>query len=487
MSGVRVELWAVLRRAARICVFRRVSQGGGPVSAHAVLVLALIATAVTVAVEVLDAGSGLSFNPYGLTAQLAGWVILAALFVILGGRRGNLPLTRAIAECAAISSLTGGVFVAVRLGLSGAGDWAQGNDGLLALVEFALAWVALAWALAAILHAGRRLWDVPVRLPGLRLITAAVAPILVIPFQPVVYGSNTIWDRFDVWHLADELRKSLDETPPPGTAARPRFDYEAAFYRQPALVDTAVKRILASEGELPRLYFVGAAASSEHEVFRREVLGAQAVFDQRFDTSGRSTVLINHRETASSVPLATMTNLGRVLEGVGAQMNREKDVLVLFITSHDSKDLLSVSFPGIQLNQITPKALSEALLRSGVRNRVIILSACFAGSFIPELEDSHTIIMTAASADRTSFGCSNDRDWTYFGSALFEHALQSTRSFTEAFSQARTLIESWEKRQGLTPSEPQISAGPEILRVLDEIAANDLAERADLATETRQR
>jgi hypothetical protein len=89
---------------------------------------------------------------------------------------------------------------------------------------------------------------------------------------------------------------------------------------------------------------------------------------------------------------------------------------------------------------------------------------------IPGLEGPDTLILTAAHAEKTSFGCSNDRDWTYFGDAFFNHALRETRSFTQAFDRAKALIAEWEKKEGYPPSEPQISAGGAITPKLDAIA-----------------
>jgi hypothetical protein len=215
------------------------------------------------------------------------------------------------------------------------------------------------------------------------------------------------------------------------------------------------------------------------DVFKKEILGAQAVFDERFGTRGHSIVLINSSDTTINTALANTTNLGLVLNGVGKAMKPEKDVLVLFITTHGSKELLSVSFPGFSLNQVTPETLSQALKESGIKNKVLIISACYSGSFIPSLKGDDTLIMTAASADQTSFGCSNGRDWTYFGDALFNQALRKTQSLPKAFAEASKLIKEWETKDGVTPSEPQISIGSSISRVLEDLIIETGQRRAE--------
>jgi hypothetical protein len=119
--------------------------------------------------------------------------------------------------------------------------------------------------------------------------------------------------------------------------------------------------------------------------------------------------------------------------------------------------------PGFELDDLTPQSLKVALDRSGIRNRVVVLSACHSGSFVPTLADPTTLVITAAHAERTSFGCDDSREWTYFGDAFFNRALRKERSFERAFLQARRTISLWEKREGLESSLPQI-AGGEALR-----------------------
>jgi hypothetical protein len=86
------------------------------------------------------------------------------------------------------------------------------------------------------------------------------------------------------------------------------------------------------------------------------------------------------------------------------------------------------------------------------------------------------MILTAARADRTSFGCSNEREWTYFGDAFFNHALRQERTFVAAYERARDLVETWEKEQGLVASEPQIFVGDAIRDKIDGILASRLAD-----------
>ena len=146
-------------------------------------------------------------------------------------------------------------------------------------------------------------------------------------------------------------------------------------------------------------------------------------------------------------------------------MNRDRDVLFLFLTSHGSRDhRFSLSFWPLGLYDLTPPDLRALLDDAGVQNRVIVISACYSGGFVDALKDPHTLVITAAAADRTSFGCSNEADFTWFGRAYFDEALRKTRSFTDAFALAAPVVAERERHEGYDPSNPQMVEGSELLR-----------------------
>ncbi|HWB46897.1 MAG TPA: C13 family peptidase [Hyphomicrobiaceae bacterium] len=240
------------------------------------------------------------------------------------------------------------------------------------------------------------------------------------------------------------------------------IDVKGTVRRQPQLLDATLSSVHSAPADHAQLYFVGFAGYGAQSVFKREVVAVRRLFDEKFGTRGRSVALINHWSTLSSVPLATVSNLDRVLHHVGGLMNPERDTLFLFLTSHGEENLLEVQMPGFRLRNLTPQLLKAMLDDSGIKNRVIVVSACHSGSFISDLADATTLVITAARADRTSFGCEDRRRWTYFGDAYFNRSLRHDSSFTRAFQSARRLINLWEMRDRLLPSLPQ-SAGGEAL------------------------
>ncbi len=384
--------------------------------------------------------------------------------------RARFGLARIIADCAAINVWFTIPCLALQAAYSSLEPFA--SEPSSAWISYGL-WIAvLVWWAAANWRAGHLAWTGSEWRFGAKAPAFLLAATLLMPSWHAVSGRDTQPPAFDVWQVAQGYwwyytNASTDTGNGPEYG---RVDVEAAYDRQPTLVSEALKDIVPSDPSRAELYFVGAAGFAEQDVFKKEANKARMHFDSRFGTKGRSLVMINHRDTVDDVPLANATNLDAVLGGLAGKMDLENDVLVLFLTSHGSKRRFSVSFDGFSLNDLTPPRLQEMLHRSGIKNRVLIISACFSGSFIPELANENTLIMTAAASDRTSFGCSNEREWTYFGDALFNRAFKNTFALDEAFDMAKGTVGRWEKHDNLTPSEPQLSVGSAIKPRLEALA-----------------
>jgi hypothetical protein len=247
---------------------------------------------------------------------------------------------------------------------------------------------------------------------------------------------------------------------------------EAAFHAQPALIEASLAALRPGRAGVPDVYFVGFGGYAQEDVFMKEVNVIGELFRSRFDAEGRSVALINNPRTAREVPVASATNLARVLAHIGGIMNRDEDVLVLYLTTHGTEQhrLAVVNWP-LRLRDIDPPMLRRMLDGAGIRWRVLAISACYSGGFIDALKSETTLVMTAADAMRQSFGCGTESDFTNFGRALFDEELRGTHSFTEAFERARRAIAERERRGGHEPSNPQIHVGAAIVPKLREIEA----------------
>lgn len=197
-------------------------------------------------------------------------------------------------------------------------------------------------------------------------------------------------------------------------------------------------------------------------VFSREAREAGRVLARRFDAIGRTIVLANDEGASKADAPGSPRTLALALARVAELMDRNEDVLILYSTSHGE--------PGVGLvykdmqrggGVITPARLDELLDPLGFKNRLIMLQACFSGQFVPALENPRTIVVTAAAADRSSFGCQAGNDWTFFGDALINHAFRQPLPLDVQLRRATVLISAAEDQDKLLPSNPQISIGSE--------------------------
>jgi hypothetical protein len=216
------------------------------------------------------------------------------------------------------------------------------------------------------------------------------------------------------------------------------------------------------------------------DVFLRESTMVTNVLRQRFDATDRVLQLVNHRSTNALFPWATPLNLQRGIAAIAAQMDLSQDVLVVYLTSHGASNFkLSASHWPLEVDPLTPQQLRTALDAAGVVNRVVMVSACYSGGWVAPLAGDNTLVMTAADATHTSYGCGSRSPLTFFGQAVFNEGLRSTHSFEQAFADAVPLIRQREidagKKDGF--SNPQISVGSAIA---PRLAA--LAQRLDKPT-----
>ena len=165
--------------------------------------------------------------------------------------------------------------------------------------------------------------------------------------------------------------------------------------------------------------------------------------------------------------------------------------MLLHIATHGDNDYrLVLDLTPLELAQLTPSALARMLADSGIKWKVIVISACFSGGFIEPLKDDNTLIITAADAFHSSFGCDYDSDYTWFSQALYDEALRETFSFVEAFEAAKEAVDDRERAEGYPPSNPQMFAGAAMrkkLAVLEKRLAARAAEPLQRSRASRVR
>ncbi len=348
-----------------------------------------------------------------------------------------------------------------RLGLAPASVWLAA-DILLGLVQCLLQ------------YADQQNWLSPQltqHIPQFYLLLP-VWPILAVVFVFTRALVWPMWERalaffvllsvFVVWMLSfsDQRLWYSTEADVEGATPASQLVSEAAFYAQPELLQRALAGLAPQRPERADWYFLGIGGAYYQGVFRTETEAVRSLFDTRFATSGRSLVLINSDDSVLRQPIATRTSIARALHAIAARMDRDKDVLFLFMTAHGSQDhQIELNYWPLELAAVTPEWLRSTLDATGIRHRVIVLSACYSGGFIPALKSPDTLVITASDADRASFGCSDDAELTYFGRAFFDEAMRREYSFLSAFESAKTAIAERESVEGFEPSKPQWEIG----------------------------
>jgi len=238
---------------------------------------------------------------------------------------------------------------------------------------------------------------------------------------------------------------------------REKYFVEETLYMQHSLLNKSFNTILAGQHNKPELYFLSFAAYGDQDVFMKEALYSRDLFNSHFNTNGRAMVLINHKNTAHNYPMATVGNLKRAINSIGSRMNKNEDILFLFISSHGSeKQGVSVRLGGVYLEGLSTIRLAKILQESGIKWKVIVVSACYSGTFLEALKDDNSMIITSSKPDHVSFGCSDEAEFTFFGRAFFQQAVKETSTFKAAFNKAKLLVHSWEDEKNYSHSEPRL-------------------------------
>jgi hypothetical protein len=168
-----------------------------------------------------------------------------------------------------------------------------------------------------------------------------------------------------------------------------------------------------------------------------------------------------HRLAASAGPHNQMVEpatLADVLGRIAGLRSRPGDGCLVFITSHGAHGL------GIYLSRedemLRPAALARALAAGcGAVPTVVIVSGCYSGSFARGVMAApNRIILTAARADRPSFGCAAERTYTVYDSCLLG-ALPHATTWRGVFSETTECVETRERELDAEPSHPQASFG----------------------------
>ncbi len=177
----------------------------------------------------------------------------------------------------------------------------------------------------------------------------------------------------------------------------------------------------------------------------RDKLSARGVRDIRILTSdpGRN----------PSAEVASASNVSSALRNANGA-----EACLAFITSHGTE-------AGVVLRQangvVRPSALDNALdAGCGTLPTVVVVSACHSGVFLtPAMRQPNRVVLTAAAAERVSFGCGAGDRFTYYDQCLLQQ-FDAASTWGQLAQATRACVQNLEKSMGVrTPSQPQIFVG----------------------------
>ena len=449
-------LKAWLRAGLRAAAFLPPRIGGSTPAPWQLLTIAVGVFGLDLALQRLSVVGPARFDLQAWLSGLHGVPVFAAL---MGWLLASRAPGRSLGACMAVwllasvpnTVLYGALMAAVAHG------WLAATALLSPVGAWVVFGVATLWSLAVSAVLSGRMAGWTWRVAVLTLVLAASAAL-------------TVWQFTARPWLADD---SLE-----GGAEAPRLHLsQQLFEDQQALLAQQLDAISppdAAVGDQPQVYGLVFAPYAAEDVFKRESTLVTNVLAQRFGAQGRVVQLLNHATTAQTHPWATPLNLQRSLHGLAQRMNPQRDVLVVYLTSHGAQNFqLAASHWPLEVEPLTPAVLRAALDAAGIQHRVVAVSACFSGGWVDVLSDPHTLVMTAADATHTSYGCGRLSELTFFGRALFDEQLRRSHSFAQAFAAAVPVIRQREIDAGKPDgfSNPQIRMGAAIAPVLQALAA----------------
>lgn len=269
------------------------------------------------------------------------------------------------------------------------------------------------------------------------------------------------WFSVDELYVFPDAAWAEDYTP---------VDVEALYAAQERLMGEQVASLVPQTPGLPDVFALALGGTADQSVFLTEVESVAGILDAQYGAGPRTLRLANSYDHPTRYPLANRANLARALAEIGKRQGPE-DLAFLFLTSHGREDEFSLDFYEAGTTDLSSAEFRQMLDDSGIGPAVIVLSACFSGSFIDEIQTSDRLVITAARDDRTSFGCRDGAEWTEFGESFFDRALRADPDPRKAFPVAAEDVARKEAADGLTPSLPQIAEGSEIGAVLDRVLA----------------
>jgi hypothetical protein len=183
--------------------------------------------------------------------------------------------------------------------------------------------------------------------------------------------------------------------------------------------------------------------------------GVQAMREKLMAHGVRNIALYSSDAATAPSQLASVANVANAVRAGGG------DACLVFVTSHGEERGF---FLRTDRRLFDPGSLDRVLNAGcGSLPTVLVVSACHSGTFLtPDMRKPNRVILTAAAADRTSFGCGSGDQFTYYDQCLLQQ-FDGAATWRDLAAATRACVENLERRMGVrTPSQPQTFVGAQV-------------------------
>ena len=242
---------------------------------------------------------------------------------------------------------------------------------------------------------------------------------------------------------------------------------EARLYTESSRLQSVLSSLAPQRPGVRDVYLLVVGGDGTEGVFAREVDWVAERLGSVFDLKRRHVKLVNGG--SDDLPLATRTSVREALEAQDALMDPNEDLLMVHLVSHGSREgALLLDDHNLTLNDLSVADGKQWLNALKARHQWLVVSACYSGQWVDALASPRRVIFASAASDRTSFGCGDDSDRTWFSKALYGEDMAAGIDDPAAWFAATSVkVTGMEEEQGIDGEEhsmPQQAVGEAFVR-----------------------
>lgn len=202
-----------------------------------------------------------------------------------------------------------------------------------------------------------------------------------------------------------------------------------------------------------RWHVVLAAVGNEQKVFDNFVNDFAALLQGRSDIASLTEL---HASIDERWPSSGLQALDRSLTALKPQQG---EGCLVYLTGHGAPDGLAMS-ADTPMVFVRPTRMETMLNSCAGHPTVLIVSACFSGVYAkPGITRPERVVMTASAADLTSFGCSDNLQYTFFDQCFID-AWPRQSNWGALGDEVNKCVRATERRGSYPASKPQFFFGP---------------------------